>query len=106
MTGKMVTAGFLIAGCGYVFGALLAWAFRYFKVYIKSFSSFVSNRYISDLNRLNKSQITAVSIETAFQNGSIAFILLRISLPEPYGDLASVAPVAQLIITGQFNITF
>jgi sodium/bile acid cotransporter 3/5 len=51
--------------------------------------------------RLEIPQITAVSIETAFQNGGIAFILLRLSLPEPFGDLASVAPVAQLMITGQ-----
>ena len=53
--------------------------------------------------RLEIPQITAVSIETAFQNGGIAFILLRLSLPEPFGDLASVAPVAQLMITGQKN---
>lgn len=46
-------------------------------------------------------QITAVSIETAFQNGGIAFILLKVSLGAPYGDLASVAPVAQLMITGK-----
>ena len=50
-------------------------------------------------------QITAVSIETAFQNGGIAFILLRLSLPEPFGDLASVAPVAQLMITGSSDVT-
>ena len=45
-------------------------------------------------------QITAVAIETSFQNGSIAFILLKISLEEPYGELAAVAPVAQLMVTG------
>jgi hypothetical protein len=42
-------------------------------------------------------QITAVSIETAFQNGGIAFILLQLSLPKPYGDIAAVAPVKQFI---------
>jgi hypothetical protein len=42
-----------------------------------------------------------VSIETAFQNGGIAFILLKVSMPAPYGDLATVAPVAQLMITGK-----
>ena len=54
-----------------------------------------------NLLRLKPPQITAVSIETAFQNGGIAFILLRLSLEEPFGDLASVAPVAQLMITGE-----
>ena len=29
MTGRMVAAGFLVAGAGYVFGAFLAWVFRY-----------------------------------------------------------------------------
>ncbi len=74
---QMVLAGFLVAGAGYLFGATLAW-----------------------LCRLSLPQIKAVSIETAFQNGGIAFILLKVSLPPPYGDLATVAPVAQLVITG------
>jgi hypothetical protein len=30
------------------------------------------------------------------QNGSIAFILLKLSLEEPMGELAAVAPVAQV----------
>ena len=47
--------------------------------------------------RLKVAQITAVSIETAFQNGGIAFILLQLSLPKPYGDIAAVAPVKQFI---------
>lgn len=40
-----------------------------------------------------------MAIETAFQNGSLAFIVLKVSLPQPYGDLSTVAPVAQLVIT-------
>eukprot|EP00095_Tigriopus_kingsejongensis_P009983 maker-scaffold17_size721972-snap-gene-6.25 protein:Tk09983 transcript:maker-scaffold17_size721972-snap-gene-6.25-mRNA-1 annotation:"hypothetical protein DAPPUDRAFT_309863" len=76
MTGAMVAAGFLVVGAGYLFGAGLAWVFR-----------------------LNRKQIVAVSIETAFQNGGIAFILLKVSLPPPYGELASVAPVCQLVLT-------
>ena len=48
--------------------------------------------------RLKTSQITAVSIETAFQNGGIAFVLLDLSLPKPYGDLAAVAPVNILFV--------
>ena len=47
--------------------------------------------------RLKVAQITAVSIETAFQNGGIAFILLQLSLPKPYGDIAAVAPVRKFI---------
>jgi len=77
MTPAMFAAGFIIAIAGYIFGAGLAKLFR-----------------------LNMGQITAVAIETSFQNGSIAFILLKISLEEPYGELAAVAPVAQLMVTG------
>ena len=77
ITEKTVAAGFLVAFCGYAFGAIFAW-----------------------LCKLNVAQITAVSIETAFQNGGIAFVLLKISLPPPYGDMAAVAPVSQLMLTG------
>ena len=58
MTPTMVLAGFTIAIAGYVFGASLAWVFG-----------------------LPRGQIIAVAIETSFQNASIAFILLKISLP-------------------------
>jgi len=77
ITPLMVLAGFIVAVAGYVFGAMFAWVFR-----------------------LKLPQITAVAIETSFQNGGIAFILLKTSLEAPYGELASVAPVAQLMITG------
>merc|ERR1719187_876327 len=77
ITGLMVAAGFMVAVSGYIFGAGLAWLFR-----------------------LGRPQITAVSVETAFQNGSIAFVLLKISFEEPIGDLSAVAPVAQLCMTG------
>merc|ERR1719180_20266 len=73
----MVAAGFLVAIAGYGVGATLSWAFK-----------------------LRLDQITAVAIETSFQNGSIAFILLKMSFEEPLGELAAVAPVAQLMITG------
>ena len=61
--------------------------------------------------QLKLDQITAVAIETSFQvsltsasntfnlsfqNGSIAFILLKMSFEEPLGELAAVAPVAQV----------
>ena len=57
---------------------------------------------ITLIARLKTSQITAVSIETAFQNGGIAFVLLDLSLPKPYGDLAAVAPVSVLCIFSSF----
>uniref|UniRef100_A0A0K2TMC3 Uncharacterized protein n=1 Tax=Lepeophtheirus salmonis TaxID=72036 RepID=A0A0K2TMC3_LEPSM len=76
-TGHLVAAGFIVAISGYILGAGFAWLFR-----------------------LKLPQIIAVSIETTFQNAGIAFVLLKISLEEPYGDLASVAPIAQLMLTG------
>ena len=51
--------------------------------------------------RLNRSQIVAVSIETAFQNGSIAFILLQLTLDDPKNDIATIAPIAQIMLTGE-----
>jgi len=77
ITPLMILAGFIVAIAGYLFGALFAWILQ-----------------------LKLPQITAVAIETSFQNGGIAFILLKMSLEEPFGELASVAPVAQLMITG------
>jgi len=77
ITPLMIAAGFMVAVSGYVLGALLSWVMG-----------------------LSLPQITAVAIETSFQNGNIAFILLKLSLEEPFGELAAVAPVAQLVITG------
>ena len=53
--------------------------------------------------RLNLSQIIAVSIETAFQNGSIAFILLQLTLDDPKNDIATIAPIAQIMLTGMIS---
>ena len=77
MTPAMFLAGFIVAITGYLFGGGLAKLFK-----------------------LTRGQIIAVAIETSFQNGNIAFILLKLSLAEPYGTLAAVAPVAQLMVTG------
>ncbi|RWS13151.1 sodium/bile acid cotransporter-like protein [Dinothrombium tinctorium] len=76
-TVPIVFIGFLIAFCGYFFGAVFAWLFG-----------------------LNREQIIAVSIETAFQNGGIAFLILRTSFGYPAVDVASVPVIAQLLITG------
>ncbi|CAL1274279.1 unnamed protein product [Larinioides sclopetarius] len=76
-TWQVVVAGLSIAWGGYCFGALVSWLFR-----------------------LEKAQIVAISIETAFQNPAVAFVLLLLTLPQPGADLASVPVVAQLMLTG------
>ncbi|GBM36753.1 P3 protein [Araneus ventricosus] len=76
-TWQVVVAGLSIAWGGYCFGALVSWMFR-----------------------LEKAQIIAISIETAFQNPAVAFVLLLLTLPQPGADLASVPVVAQLMLTG------
>ena len=42
-------------------------------------------------------QLIVPSDPVSPQNGSIAFILLKMSFEEPLGELAAVAPVAQVI---------
>lgn len=76
-TWQVVIAGLSIAWGGYCFGAFMAWIFR-----------------------LKKSEIIAVSIETAFQNPAVAFVMLLLSLPQPDADLSSVPVIAQLMLTG------
>lgn len=61
ITWRMVVAGLLVAISGYAFGAIFA-----------------------RVMCLPKSQIIAVSIETALQNPGVAFILLKLSLESPY----------------------
>jgi len=73
----MIGAGFLVAGSGYIVGAFLAWG-----------------------TGLSVPEITAVAIETSFQNGVIALVILKLSLEEPLGELASLAPLAQMCVTG------
>ena len=60
MEWQMAVAGFLVAGLGFGLGATFAFLFC-----------------------LSKKQIIAISIETAFQNGGVVFILLKLSLPSP-----------------------
>ncbi|CAB4056959.1 SLC10A3_5 [Lepeophtheirus salmonis] len=76
----------------FTFGTWMNWF--YISTFYRTFAGFAW------LFRLKLPQIIAVSIETTFQNAGIAFVLLKISLEEPYGDLASVAPIAQLMLTG------
>lgn len=60
MTWQMAVAGFLVAGLGFGIGASLAMILC-----------------------LPKPQVIAICIETAFQNGGVVFILLKLSLPSP-----------------------
>ena len=83
MTGWMVLAGFMVAFAGYALGAGLAKVFR-----------------------LPTPQIVAVSIETAFQNGGIALLVLQMSFDQPYNDVATIAPIAQMSITGTITYTY
>ena len=69
-------AGLCVSVAGFIFGATFAW-----------------------ITRLNRAQIIAVSLETAMQNGNIAFVLLKMSLPKPYSDIAALTPISQIIMT-------
>ena len=66
---RHVLVGFLIGNLGYLFGAALA-----------------------VLCRQKKPQIIAISLETALQNGGIAFVVLNLTFDSPYSDLG-VLPI-------------
>lgn len=76
-TWQVFAAGIFVGWGGYVFGALFAM-----------------------IARLKLPQIIAVSIETAFQNPGVAFVLLRISVPQPQSDLSAVPVIGQLLVMG------
>ncbi|XP_063612531.1 ileal sodium/bile acid cotransporter-like [Penaeus indicus] len=77
MTWEMPVAGIILAFCGYAFGAVFA-----------------------TLWCLSKDKVIAISIETALQNPGVAFILLKLSLPSPDSDLATLPVVATIMMTG------
>ena len=64
MTWRHVLAGFLVGNLGYVFGAGLA-----------------------AICRQKKPQIIAISLETALQNGGIAFVVMNLTFSSPYSDV-------------------
>lgn len=68
ITWRMLIAGAIVALAGYIIGALSAIAFK-----------------------LKRDQIIAISIETAYQNGGVSFILLLLSLQQPDADIAGIA---------------
>ena len=73
---QMCVAGLGVAFAGFFFGAIFAWILR-----------------------LSRAQIIAISMETALQNGNIAFILLKLSFDSPYSDIAALPPIAQILMT-------
>ncbi|XP_063868660.1 ileal sodium/bile acid cotransporter-like [Scylla paramamosain] len=83
MNWQMAVAGFLVAGLGFGLGATLAMAFC-----------------------LPRTQVIAISIETAFQNGGVVFILLKLSLPSPDSDLAALPAMATMLQIGPPMILF
>ncbi|XP_023320699.1 sodium/bile acid cotransporter [Eurytemora carolleeae] len=63
-TWQHLISGTLLGLVGYAFGAGLAFLFK-----------------------MDKPQIIAISLETAIQNGGIAFIVLSLTFPSPYSDM-------------------
>ena len=57
---------------------------------------FFQKKHRSPLIYVERSQLIEVTDAVSIQNGSIAFILLKMSFEEPLGELAAVAPVAQV----------
>ncbi|CAG0892206.1 unnamed protein product [Cyprideis torosa] len=75
---RMIIAGALVGWAGFTFGAVISGV----------------------IFKLPRPQVIAISIETAFQNASIAIVVLKVSLAYPDSDLAAVPEVAQLMLTG------
>ena len=67
----------------------------------KAVWTFSKKKHWSPLTYVERSQIIEVTDAVSIQNGSIAFILLKMSFEEPLGELAAVAPVAQV---DKFNL--
>jgi solute carrier family 10 (sodium/bile acid cotransporter), member 3/5 len=75
MTWRTMLAGLIVPWCGYIFGAALA-----------------------VISKRGRQQVIAIAVETGVQNTGIAIVLLRLSLPQPDADLASVVPVCGSIM--------
>ena len=82
ITWRHVITGFLIGNLGYVFGAGLAW-----------------------ICRQKRPQIIAISLETALQNGGIAFVVMNLTFSSPYADVG-VLPVIGYFLCSTTPILF
>ena len=65
-----------------------------------AWTGYIIGALAAALAKLTVPQVIAVSIETAIQNPSIAFVLLNLSLPLPEADLACVPLFGQVVMTG------
>ena len=72
---RQLVSGLCVASAGFIFGGLFAW-----------------------MARLDRAQIIAVAMETGLQNSNIAYILLQVSLPSPYSDIAALPSIAQVLM--------
>ena len=77
MTWKMLLAGAILGFGGFSLGAIAARIFG-----------------------LSVPQVKAVSIEVAMQNGAVALVVLKLSLPNPDADVGMVPAVTQMLVTG------
>ena len=82
MTWRHVLAGLLVGNLGYVFGAGLA-----------------------VVCRQKKPQIIAISLETALQNGGIAFVVMNLTFSSPYADVG-VLPIIGYFMCSTTPILF
>ena len=76
MSWRVLVGGLLLPFCGFWLGCFAALAARQ-----------------------PAANVAAIAIETGVQNSGIAIMLLKLSFPEPDGDIASVAPVVVSIFT-------
>lgn len=53
---------------------------------------YIAGASLAFICRMTKPQIIAISLETAIQNGGIAFIVLTLTFPSPYSDMG-VMPI-------------
>ena len=74
-TFKIFAAAMLVPFFGYLLGALIPFLFR-----------------------LESRKVVTISIETGFQNISLALMMLRISLPVPEADFAGVLPIMYMFL--------
>ena len=82
MTWRHVLTGLLVGNLGYIFGAGLA-----------------------ALCRQKKPQIIAISLETALQNGGIAFVVMNLTFVSPYSDVG-VLPIIGYFMCSTTPILF
>lgn len=61
-----------------------------------SATGFIVGALSAFFGRLQKDQIIAVSIETAIQNPSAAFVVMQTTIPSPYSDMGSVPVISYM----------